>query len=146
MKKIKIEKTKKGYPALWECGGGCRNTGEATIIASQSGAPKKPIYIRNRGSLANSHHALFIIEKGDYIIECNHHREDFNIYIYKILDFKTETKQKEKTEDIAIAELMHEFSMGEWDKEPPAYLEAAIQAAKEKATCYHCREPHFAIE
>jgi hypothetical protein len=143
MKKIEIERTKRGHPALWECGGGRRNTGEVTIIASQSGGPKRAIYIRSRGSLANEHHALFIIEKGDYIIECNHHREDFNIYIYKILDFKTETKQKEKTEDIAIAELMHEFSMGEWDKEPPAYLEAAIQAAKEKATCYHCREPHY---
>ena len=142
MKKIEIERTKKGYPALWECGGGCRNTGEATIC-SQVAAPKKPIH-QELGT-ANEHHALFIIEKGDYIIECNHHREDFNIYIYKILDFKTETKQKEKTEDIAIAELMHEFSMGEWDKEPPAYLEAAIQAAKEKATCYHCREPHFII-
>ena len=24
------------------------------------------------------------------------------------------------------------------------HLKAAVQAAKEKATCYHCREPHFA--
>ena len=139
--KIEIERTKKGFPALWECGGGRSNTGEATIIASQSGGPKKPIYIRNRGSLANAHHALFILEVGDYIIFANHHREDFNIYIYKILDFK-----KEKTEDIAIAELMHEFSRGEWDKEPPAYLEQAVHTAMFKATCYHCREPHYIDE
>jgi hypothetical protein len=140
MKKIEIERTKKGYPALWECGGGCRNTGEATIIASPSGGPKKAIYIRSRGSLANEHHALVILEKGDYIIECNHHREDFEIAIYRILNFEIE----ENT--YAIVELVHEFSMGEWDKEPPAHLEQAVHTAMFKATCYHCREPHFITE
>ena len=137
MKKIEIERTKKGYPALWECGGGCRNTGEATIIASSSGGPKRPAYIRHRGSLANAHHALIILEVGDYIIEANHHREDFEIAIYRVLNFEEET---------AVVEQVNCFSMGEWDKEPPAYLEAAIQAAKEKATCYHCREPHYIDE
>ncbi len=141
MKKILIERTKKGYPALWECGGGCRNTGEATIIASQSGAPKKPIYIRNRGSLANAHHALFILEVGDYIIKANHHREDFEIAIYRVLNFEIEGEDA-----YAIVEQEFEFSMGEWDKEPPAYLEQAVHTAMFKATCYHCREPHFAIE
>src|SRR5690554_4804549 len=63
---VEIEKTRKGYPATWECGGGYTNTGEAIIIASQSGGPKKPIYIRRRGHLANDNHALFILELGDY--------------------------------------------------------------------------------
>lgn len=214
---MKIERTKKGFPALWECGGGYTNTGEATIIASSNGAPKKPVYVRRRGHLANGQHALFILEKGDYIIECNHHRRDFNIYVHKITDFKTKkyfvvkdyfilkekiseeefeeiygiaydkyikgksseingltryyelptgeycrkdswdwckeieiyrkkTEQKEVTEDLAITELVHEFSWGEWDAELPAYLEAAVQAAMEKATCYHCREPHYIDE
>lgn len=216
IREFEIEKTKKGYPALWERGGGFTNTGEATIIASPSGAPKKPVYICRRGHLANREHALIVLEVGDYIISANHHREDFNIYIYKIRQFKTEkfieekdyfifkeeiteeefkerykatyadyikgrsseisgltryyelptgeycrkgwdclkeieiyekkVEKKEATEDLAIVEKMYEFSWGEWDKEPPAYLEAAIQAAKEKATCYHCREPHFIIE
>ena len=137
MKKIEIERTKRGHPALWECGGGCRNTGEATIIASQSGGPKKPIYIRHRGSLANENHALFILEVGDYIIFANHHREDFEIELYKVVDFE---------EDVAIVKLEHEFSRGEWDKEPPAYLEQAEHTAMFKATCYHCREPHFIAE
>lgn len=217
MKKIEIEKTKKGFPALWECGGGYTNTGEATIIAGKDGQPKKAIYVRRRGHLANSEHALVILEVGDYVISASHHRKDFNIYIYKILQFKTEkfveekdrfvlkekiseeefverykqtyneyierrsseingltryyelpsgdycrkdswdcikeieiyekkTEQKQKEEDVAIVELVYEFSRGEWDKEPPAYLEAAVQAAMEKATCYHCREPHFIVE
>ena len=217
MKKILIEKTKKGYPAYWEAGGGYTNTGEATIIANKDGQPKKAVYVRNRGQLANSHHALVILEVGDYIIEANHHRGDFNIYIYKILDFKTEKnyqkkdyfilkekisekkfeetygvtyaeyikgksceingltkyyelpsgdycrkdswdyireieiyekkqKQKEITEDVAIVEQVYEFSWGEWDKELLASLEPAVQAAMEKATCYHCREPHFILD
>jgi len=66
MKKIKIEKTKKGYPALWEQGGGYTNTGEAQIIASSTGGPKKPVYIRRAGSLANGQHALIILEKNGF--------------------------------------------------------------------------------
>lgn len=42
--KIRIEKTKKGYPAYWEAGGGYTNTGDATIIASGDGQPKKAVY------------------------------------------------------------------------------------------------------
>lgn len=141
MKEIRIEKTKRGFPALWECGGGYTNTGEATIIASPSGGPKKAIYIRSRGPLANERHALIPIEVGDYIIFANHHREDFVIEIFRIADFEI------KEEDTyAIVELAHEFSRGEWDVELPAHLEQAVHTAMHKATCYHCREPHFAIE
>jgi len=133
--RIKIERTKKGYPAIWESGGGYRNTGEAMIVAAgKGGQPKKSIYIRQRGPLANENHALIPVKVGDYIIEANHHREDFNIYIYKIQDFE---------EDVAIVEPVHEFNRGEWDAEPPAFLDAALEAAMQKATCYHCREPHF---
>jgi hypothetical protein len=66
MRKIKIEKTKKGYPALWERGGGYTNTGVATIIAGKGGQPKRAIYIRQRGPLANDDHALIPVEVGDY--------------------------------------------------------------------------------
>lgn len=129
-----IERTKNGYPALWESGGGSTNTGEATIITNKDGQPKKAIYVRSRGQLANGRHALIPISVGDYIISADHHRKDFKIEIYKILDFEEET---------AVVEQVNRFSMGEWDTELPAYLEAAVQAAMEKATCYHCREPHY---
>ena len=64
---IRIDKTKKGYPAIWECGGGMTNTGYSQIIANSDGSPK-------------------------------------NLY---------------------------------------GSFEAIIKVAKEKATCYHCRSPHF---
>ena len=138
MKKIKIERTKKGFPALWEQGGGYTNTGEAQIIASSTGGPKKPVYIRRAGSLANGQHALIILEKNDFIIRTYHHREDFEIFVYQVKVF-------ELGEDVALTELKYEFSRGEWNEEPPAELEQAVHTAMHKATCYHCREPHFAI-
>ncbi len=136
--KIIVDKTKKGYPALWECGGGHRNTGYSTIITGKGGQPKKAIYVRGRGELANSEHALVILEKSDYIIKTSHHRRDFRIEIFKITGF--EDKQEEK---YAIVEQVNCFSWGEWDIELPAHLKDAVQAAMDKATCYHCREPHF---
>jgi len=138
--KIRIERTKKGFPCLWESGGGFTNTGEATIIAGKDGLPKKTLYVRRRGHLANEHHALVILEVGDYIIFANHHREDFEIEIFGVLDF-----EEEKEETYAVTERINYFSRGEWDAELPAFLEAAVEAAMEKATCYHCREPHFIV-
>lgn len=135
--KTKIERTKKGYPAFWEAGGGFTHTGEARIVAGAEGQPKKAVYIRKRGELANSEHALIILEVGDYIISASHHRGDFEIYICKVVNFK---------DAYAILERVYEFSEGEWNAELPAFLEAAVQAAKEKATCYHCREAHFIKE
>lgn len=205
MKKIEIEKTKKGYPAFWESGGGYTNTGEATIIANKDGQPKEAIYVRRRGHLANAQHALIVLEVGDYIIEANHHREDFEIQIFKILDFEVkngsyittgktldrmtidqftekygelekfskmkgfyetyqidekivastripneiellELKEESYEKAYAVVKQVNCFSMGEWDKKLPENLKPAVQAAMEKATCYHCREPHFAIE
>lgn len=139
--KLKIDKTKKGFPAFWEAGGGRTNTGEATIIASSNGGPKKPVYIRHRGSLANAEHALIILEIGDYIIFANHHREDFEIEIFRIINFEIEGENA-----YAIVEQINYFSDGEWDAELPAHLEQAVHTAMFKATCYHCREPHYITE
>lgn len=145
MEKIRVERTKKGYPAFWESGGGYTNTGKATIIANKAGQAKEAIYIRRRGPLANENHALVVLEVGDYIIEANHHREDFEIEIYKVVDFEVfEVKKKEET--YAVVEQVNCFSMGEWNAELPAYLETAVKAAMQKATCYHCREPHYILD
>ena len=145
---IKIERTRKGLPAMWESGGGYSNTGEATIIANPDGTPKKPVYIRQRGDLANKHHALFIISVGDVVIMADHHREDFEAVIYKISAITGE-----EAELIQV----NRFSQGEWDfpeENPypetlgtwgvmPEKYSSAWLAAVAKATCYHCREPHY---
>ena len=139
--KIEVEKTKKGHPAYWECGGGYKNTGDAIVVAGKDGQPKKAVYIRRRGSLANAPHALVILEKGDHIVEAHHHRNDFYIEVLEIQGF-----EYSENEIFAVVEMVTRFDKGEWDAELPAFLEAAVEAAVEKATCYHCREPHFAVE
>ena len=141
VEKLIIERTKKGYPAYWEAGGGYTNTGYSTIITGTDGQPKKAIYIRCRGDLACQHHALIVLEVGNYIIEADHHRRDFDIKIFRVLSFEEKNK-----ETYAVIEQVNCFNMGEWEADLPASLEAAVQAAVEKATCYHCREPHFILE
>jgi len=152
-KKIEIEKTKKGYPALWESGGSYSNTGKAIIIAGPNGEKKTPIYIRQRGHLACANHALFAVHEGDVVIRSSHHRGDFHHEVCRLVTIRG---------DEAELELIAEFSRGQWDAgplgqkleadlarmtagEPPLIdLSIAVQAAEAKATCYHCRSPHFA--
>ena len=132
---LKIVRSKTQSPCLWEQGGSATNTGSATIIADAEGGAKKPIYIAQRGHLSNGDHALIPVSVGDHIITANHWRGDFEVEIYRIRAIGADDK-------IEI-ELITEFSNGEWDKEPPTTLQAAVDAAKAKATCYHCREPHY---
>ena len=133
-KEFVIERSKRGIPCMWECGGGYSNTGKSQIIAGKNGEAKQPIYIRRRGELACCEHALIPISVGDYVISASHHRVDFEIFVYRITEI---LKEEASTEKIA------EFSNDEWGAELPAFLEAAVQAAMQKATCYHCRRPHF---
>jgi len=159
MKKIEIERTKRGHPALWECGGGYTNTGNAVIIANGDGKAKRPVYIRRRGSLACDNHALFVVKPGDIVVEASHHRRDFEIRVWCI---------DQILEEEAWLNLLYEFSRGEWDNKDIErvfaaweagdlksiddiddeiyFLCRAILAAHEKATCYHCREPHYIEE
>ena len=134
IKKIRVERTKTNLPALWEAGGGCTNTGESTIVADQNGRRKKPVYIRRAGHLSNSRHALIVLAIGDYIVKSYQKRKDFWIRIYKVENFDGE---------FAVTELAYEFKGGQWNNYPPASLQPAITAGMEKATCYHCREPHY---
>jgi len=138
---VLLTRTKKGYPAVWEEGGGYTNTGEAQIICTSIGSAKKPVYIRRAGHLANSNDALFILEKGDVLISAEHHRGDFTIHLYR---WNGEIKKDDNENEYAVFSLLAEFSQGEWDNEKIAEtFAAAIAAAKEKALCYHCREPHY---
>jgi len=45
MNTFPLEKTKKGFPAIWEEGGAYSNTGDAIIVADEKGKPLTPIYV-----------------------------------------------------------------------------------------------------
>ena len=141
---LELTISKTVIPCLWEAGGGYTNTGSATIIAGKDGLPLRPIYIRERGSLACENHALIPVTAGCFVVEADHHREDFIIQTWRVLDIKDDTAQ---------AELAWEYSEGQFG-EPASYigklllqnLKAAMDAAVEKATCYHCRAPHYIMK
>lgn len=130
---IEIEYSKRGIPCVWESGGGSTNTGEATIVTSALGQPKRPIYIRTGGNLACGKHALIPVAEGDYVLRFSHHRRDFHISIL--------TFHEGGLKNVA------EFSNGEWDENENdlLFLSEAISVGKEKATTYHCREPKYIV-
>ena len=134
-KTFELTISRTGIPCLWEAGGGYTNTGSATIIAGPNGEKKAPLYIRQRGPLACARHALIPVDVGDYIISTNHHRGDFETQICRVEEIHAET---------AVCSIISEYSHGEWTGyEDHHFLTPAIDAALEKATCYHCREPHY---
>ena len=134
---VKIELSKRGIPCVWEQGGAYTSKGSATLVCDKYGNPKKPLYIKTKGSLACGEHALIPIRIGDYIIECVQHRKDFDIEINKI---------KGISEDVAILEIVNSFSENQWDVDLKDKFENVIKAAKDKSTSYHCRCPYFIKE
>lgn len=135
-KEFSIERSKKGIPCMWECGGGASNTGDSRIICDMNGNPKTPLYIRRRGSLSNDNHALIPVRVNDVIIDAYQHRGDFEIGIYQIKEIK---------DDEAVSEKINGFDYGEWDN-PLEKFKSAVDAAMKKAKCYHCRRPFFIKE
>jgi hypothetical protein len=133
---LKATISKRGYPCLWESGGGLSNTGKAFLIAGPNGDKKTAMYIRTRGQLACEEHALIPVVIGDIVIKTSHHRLDFEIGVWKILSIENETIQLTK---------LHTFDDGEWDVEPPEYLEPVISTSKRKASAYHCRSAFWVI-
>ena len=135
---LKITRSKRGIPCLWERGGGYSNTGEARLICDIDGYPKKAIYIRKSGSLACEEHALIPVTKNDVVVKASHHRKDFEIEIYSISQIQGEE---------AHLELINSFSKGEWDDNQDYWhTSPVVEAAMDKATCYHCREAFFIKE
>ena len=137
MEKIEIALTKSGKPAIWESGGGRSNTGDAFIITGPNGEPLRPYYVSKRGHLSNGYHALVPAVVGGYIIDANHHRGDFIITIHRIEQIEGKH---------ALITKVNEFSHGEWETELSEKLAAAVEAAKRKATTYHCRTPFYVAD
>ena len=136
-KTINIEMSKRGLPCVWESGGGYSNTGHSTIISTAIGEAKKAIY-RPRCYCCGQH-ALIPVRINDLIINVSRHADEYDIYIYAITTIDKETKE-------ATITLINKYDRGEWDSPLSEDLEPAVKAAKRKARCYHCREPHYIKE
>jgi len=146
--KIVLEKTKKNYPAVWECGGATRNKGEAQIICGSNFEPLTPIYNVNWGHRCNGNHSLFVAKEGMHIISVQQYRDNVeNINILKIEKIEKIIKQDSNEVYVAICSVENIFEQGEWDKPAPdnENFKKAVECAIQKAQCYHCRESHYSL-
>lgn len=142
-KVIKLERTRSGRPAKFEAGGAYSTAaGIATIVCGPHGEKMLPTYIKKTGPRANGDHALFVVFPGTLFVEAIREGDEFNISVYKIKEI-AETDGKFEAVTIKILE----GNGGIWDKEHLHERFAdAIEAAKKKAGCYHCREIHYGLE
>lgn len=142
-REIGLELSKRQIPCRWEMGGGLSNTGDASVISNRHGGPKPAIYVRTAGQLACSWHALVPVEQGDFFVMARHHREDFTITICEVIGIVKSTNEEGNPIATALVREVNSFSEGEWDIPLEEKLQAVVKAAMSKATCYHCREPHY---
>ena len=137
MEKINIEVSKRGIPCVWESGGGYSNTGHSTIVCDGTGRAKKAIYLPR--CYACGQHALIPIRLNDHIIKSSRHGDDYEIEIYVVSEIDVEVKT-------VTINLINKYDMGEWDSPLSENLQEAVNAAKRKARCYHCRCRHYIKE
>jgi len=142
---MNTELTKRGYISLWECGGGCCNTGNSVIIARSDGSKPTAVYVRRRGQLSCDNHALIPVHPGYFIIKSYHHRGDFEHEIFQVIRVFTEGEGEAKRGKAEVVRI-NSFDEGEWDAPLAENLEAAVAAAENKATDYHCRSVYYAVE
>jgi len=134
MEMLEIERSIRGTPRICEKGGGFTNTGSAQIIAGPNGERLKPKAVGP--GFACGTHAEFEAFPGMLVIQAGQWRGDYEISVYRIVEI---------TGNWAKAQLIHRFERGEWNVDPPETLREAIEAAKKKARCYHCRRPHYIL-
>ncbi len=137
----KIETTKRGFPAMWESGGGMTNTGHAQIIAGRNGEAIRPVYVPKGYSCGE--HALFTVHEGYHVISVGRHGRSYGVSIWKILKVVSKDINGSTWEASADMELVNHYDNGEWDVALDPKFEAAVSAAKSKSASYHCRSTYF---
>lgn len=131
------ETTKTGKPAVWEAGGGFTKTGWATVWCGPSGEPLRPLFVRRKGERACQEHALLPVREGMFKISAS--RNGW-VEILKVVGFRRGYLQNPAREDWAVK--LCPVYQGPADG-APEFLAEAVKASVEKASCYHCRTPHY---
>lgn len=133
---MKVTRSKSGLPTLCESGGGSSNTGFSTVVVGPNGEPLKALYVPK--GYSNGDHAIFVVTVGMIVIHCGRDRIGENIEGVRIDVIGIEGDPDE----VATSPL---FSWENGDGDVPEEFREAVDAAHEKAHCYHCREPHFLL-
>lgn len=131
MDTIRVERTKRGFPAIWESGGydSKQRTGSSITLAGSDGSPLKYIFQNGIYKARNKDHALFIVKTGDIVVQTSIVDEMETISISRISDI---TISDAHLSPIARSE------GGIWDSPiSPKYI-AVINASREIANTSNC--------
>lgn len=131
-----LEMTKTGKAAAWERGGGFSKTGASVIWTGLDGKPLRPLFVRRKGERACKEHALLPINVGYFCIKAT--RNAVTIFVVENLG-KRFVRSPFRADWVATLKKVYQ---GPADG-APEFLKAAAKAAVEKASCYHCRTPHY---
>lgn len=142
-KSIKYALTTKGYRAMWERGGATSTKGDSVIVCGPTGQPKDALFIRTGGHLCNNQHCLIPVLPGDYIVMAERNKDDLKCSVWLILT-QDQEKVLETQPGFMAIKLEYDYTNGEWDQNPPSFLDRAINAANDKCRCFHCRHVHYA--
>jgi hypothetical protein len=132
--------------AVWEEGGSMTMTGQAQVVAGLDGKPLRPAFVIRKGERACSRHALFTGRRLATVwASRSRDSKDFSI---KKLECDPVTGNVEvavlHSASYPVAVSCRSGGRLEFDLPPEAacFL-PAVQAALQKAACYHCRRPHY---
>lgn len=142
--KIPIDTTKRGFPAMWERGGGLTSGGSAQIITGRNGEARRPIYMPRGGSLSCGDHALIGVDRGFHVVTASvRHGERESAAIKRIVSTSVKDIDGQKFEATAEVEVVNTFTRGEWDKPLDEKFAPAVEAAFRKSDSYHCRSAYY---
>lgn len=136
---MKVSRSKSGLPTLTENGGGMTNTGYATIITNEHGAPIKPLFVP-RG-YSNGNHAIFVARPGMLIVHASRSRGGESVRVERIVRIHPDGPGDDA--NLVTTEPVGEYENG--DSNLPEFLTDAVQAALQKSRCYHCRSAHYIV-
>jgi hypothetical protein len=126
---IKVSRTKTNLPAVSETGGASGKTkGEARIFCRDNGSKKIATHIPKPDNFEVDGHAVFILQKYDYVILIERSRT--TVYKVTIAQFTGDID----AEDNAVFAVRHIKQAKRWDVQPPEYLQPAIDAAVAKSS------------
>ena len=129
---MKAEKSTTGKFILSESGGGLSNRGGSRIICGSSGEKLPALFIPK--GYANGDHAWFHLKPGMVVIEAGRSRGGESVEVCTVTAIADNG-------DVTLKKIGY---LENGDGNIPKRFDAAVKAALDKASCYHCREPHFA--
>lgn len=131
MDAIRVERTKRRFPAIWESGGytPSKMAGWSVAVCAPDGSPLGYIFQNKFSKAKNGDHALFIIREGDVVCKTSLKNEEEIVTLSRISDITCR--------DAHLAPIARAID-GKWDSSPHARYNRVISASRTIANTPHC--------